>query len=545
METPTQISAAEMFKATRAEAASVGQRLADMAPKVNGRADWSSVLDSVKLASRSAVRNPGLSIPISLAPDVNQSVGFPVRFSSADLVPPPDIYPASEVWPSPPASPLSAIGESYPASLLINSYPDIVSQDHSAIPNPDVAEKVKSPRVGAAKRFGRSVSQLSLGQKAILAFGGLGLLATGAASLRPNHQPTPTPAYRPEISAPPVRSETAPSAIIPASGRFATPTSEIYIPGTSQKTSAVGIGSMNILGFAGEHRFKVQDAKTGKQYEVPIGEMVVERGSVVKKENMPRSELLGIRNNSSELMHFVPEMGASSVRIVQDDNEVSSAPLLRQSIEAAKRENLKILYTFNPSTLLTKEETHTRLESLFTTLGDYKNFEIELGNEPDNNDFGHPLWEGRDLIKFAKFIKITSDEVQKMRPGTKMNMGALVDLSKMPWLMTYLKNEGVDVNNFSFSVHAYNTPEDITRRVDATRRLTGRPVIISELGTSSEDPNRLSELLNVALKSGIPTWVHELPNFEGFGTVEPNGRPNARFYTVQSDVLTQAIPVKS
>lgn len=268
--------------------------------------------------------------------------------------------------------------------------------------------------------------------------------------------------------------------------------------------------------------------------EIQTGTSIVkQRGSiaadlteekVIKEQEIVQSSILGIRNNDADIMDYVPKIGASWVRIAGGDGELDKDTKLKAALDAAKEQKIKTLYLFNPTHSLPREEIARRLKGILATY----EVMLELGNEPDNLDV--PFWENRDLRSFARFIKIASEEAWKINPKTKISIGALVDVSNTKELLDYLKKEGVDTSRLALGVHAYNTVGDIEDKVQAIKKVTNMELIFTELGTVGENKSNIPKLIETAKKYGSLVFLHELPDYEGFGYVTPDSRIANKYF---------------
>lgn len=269
---------------------------------------------------------------------------------------------------------------------------------------------------------------------------------------------------------------------------------------------------------------------------------------------VPRNPYLGMRNDIPKLMDMVSNLGAFQVRIDGGLSETNGDTLkdesVKEAVQKAKENNLSILYLFNPQQLLSREEIHKRLEVILAQGGDIT---LELGNEPD--DVNVPFWKGRDLKSYARFIKVASEEAEKIKPGTKVVVGALVERKNFPKLVAYLKQEQVSPNNLTFAIHAYHTPGELSAWIDTVQLEVSQPkLMVTEAGINVSQFNpqadaNLLEMARMAQRLQIPFFIHQLGRTEVdpvtgeiFGFVNPQTRQAVHdFYLLQAG-LSQLSP---
>ncbi len=246
---------------------------------------------------------------------------------------------------------------------------------------------------------------------------------------------------------------------------------------------------------------------------------------VINTDLAVRSDRLGVRINWPQSAALAARMGFGSVRIVSDREDFFFGTRSRRLIEAARKQNLDLLITFNPKYVLNQEELNTSLNNLFSAISAYPHtVKLEIGNEPDNPII--KFWRDQDLQTFAQLVNLTIDKVNESRPNTKIVIGALVDVSKTRQLLQYLQQAGVDTNQVEFAVHSYNSTSDVMTRINIVQQETQRPIELTELGS---DRNKdLDKLIETGFKKGaLRIFIHQLePYFEGdafFGLFNPDG----------------------
>lgn len=259
-----------------------------------------------------------------------------------------------------------------------------------------------------------------------------------------------------------------------------------------------------------------------------------------KKEREKRPVLahqkLGIRIDWAEYMHWAKDLGASKVRIA-GNNKHPIEPGITKALRASQEENLRVLYVFNPSTPLTREEIRSRLEYL---LGNFQIEALEIGNEPDNSEF--EFWQDRDFKSFADFVKTTIEEARSIKPDVTLILGAFVQAEHFQTAHQDLQSVGADLAGVRFAVHAYNTVSDLEHRLGVIREKTSSPIVISELGVQSHDKRALLRMLDFAMDQPDveSVYIHELLNFQELGLIDPSinntlpDKPNQGFYLVQN-----------
>lgn len=270
------------------------------------------------------------------------------------------------------------------------------------------------------------------------------------------------------------------------------------------------------------------------------------------KEKLPAlNPNLGIRNDVLKLMPLVTEFGARNVRIDGGLSETSPDGKIKDwenlaLLDETKRLGLDVLYVFNPQQLISREEIRARLKAILSR--DQK-ITIELGNEPD--DVNVPYWKDRNLETFAEFIKIASEETAKIKPDTKLVVGALVGQENIKQLVSHLEKKEVDIKKLTYAIHAYHSADEIWTRVASVKVATkGAPVMVTEAGITNEggdnNPgNNIQDLVEIyraarSVSDG-PVFIHELPfgqdpiTNEHYGLVsKETGQPRADFFTLKT-----------
>lgn len=290
------------------------------------------------------------------------------------------------------------------------------------------------------------------------------------------------------------------------------------------------------------------------------------------REILPTKELLrfnpaeyfGIRNDNPEFMTQAKDLGCTFVRInggkgellTEDDPKrgLKKGDLAfdetQEALKRAQALGLKILYQYNPQSLIDREQIKQNLTPVITDNG---NIMVELGNEPDDKQINY--WTNRDLKTFAQFIARTVkviDEIDqdisakaKREHHTKIVVGALVEQERTEEMLSYLKeqltylqqNEGFkfDISNLIFAIHSYNNLEGIDHQAAVVRvalnKIFGQEkgekagIMFTELGVNdcSESTWLLAKMYERARQhsKNQPVFIHELPNTEGFGLVDP------------------------
>src|SRR3989338_6159907 len=309
------------------------------------------------------------------------------------------------------------------------------------------------------------------------------------------------------------------------------------------------IDVIRVLGYSddGNYSFRFYDETSRKSYDVPIDQVNIARGEVVDKENLPKLPYLGIRNNVSELMPFVHGLGATRVRIVSNNNhpaEIQGQEALRRALQEAQRQDLNILYTFNPSFTPTLTSIRNHLQEVLKN----PKVDLEIGNEPDETTNGYWLDYNNtngNMESYAKFVSVLIKEARRIKPDVRIIIGALANPERNQETLVRLlrDNEKIDLNNIDFSVHTYDM-EELDRRMKLVQRATGkRNLIISELGFNGEEGGMLPKMITRARQlGGSEIFIHELPEHEKqWGLVNQKVRkPNNKYYFVQKMVIDEA-----
>lgn len=302
-----------------------------------------------------------------------------------------------------------------------------------------------------------------------------------------------------------------------SSATLATEKPTFFLPGTND-TAEVDITNkdLKVLRPAGHGRFLVE-TKSGV-FEIPFGDIQLKEILWNKgKEPLP---WFGFDSEYPQLTEKIPQIGAGIVRLSLDqanEKDLQRKSHVLETIAKAKEKGLKIIIAYNPTRLLPDEEAAKRLDRILSLMGNYKNFALELGNEPDLPKFWEEKMqeemkvrlqnEGWDeqqrnemtrawaLESFAKFISQTSNILT--RKGVKINLiiGSLLDYGEVEKinettseLAKQLRSQHVDLSQFVFSLHVFQDPSRIKLQVDALKREFGDNVafIISEGGSTGD-----------------------------------------------------------
>lgn len=304
---------------------------------------------------------------------------------------------------------------------------------------------------------------------------------------------------------------------------------------TSQTIGIIGYGKK------GENNFRCYDPLTKTLFDIPIDRLDVLSGIPVK--DMPQLSYFGIRNNDANLMGFAKELGVSKVRIAANNATPDTDQDLKQALERARAQNLDILYVYNPDASKTPAQIETHLRGVISRY----NPTIEIGNEPDeteNNYWVDYAKSGKSLESFARFVKSVVDTARRIKPDTKLIIGALVEPERNQLrLFQMLKILGVDLSNIRFAVHAYGI-EELEKRVKAVQAATGqRNLEITELGfNDNNNSEMLPNLVRRAKRLGMGNvYLHELPqNEKEFGLVNPKTlKRSPKYFYLQKMVIDE------
>lgn len=268
-----------------------------------------------------------------------------------------------------------------------------------------------------------------------------------------------------------------------------------------------------------------------------------------------RNPALGIRCNVPPLMERVPEIGASWVRIVGDRETFEEKPDVKKAITEAYKQELNILYTDNPQRLISFSQIRERVDRFTNYLPLNA---VELSNEPDNPIA--PFWKDMDLKTLAVYSLIASNQIFKYHPSIKVGLGAFVDPGNLEEFIEHLKNPDYTLlpdyedlseqdrtylgalrfesEKYFYGVHAYHSENDVMDRIKTMKivfeklGITNPSVWMTEVG-SQESKEAIPLMLDYFFRStGIRpevVFIHELPNVQGFGFVDPSGKKNPSF----------------
>lgn len=327
-------------------------------------------------------------------------------------------------------------------------------------------------------------------------------------------------------------------------------TPDIFKPGGEKPSDLKNIPlQVGIKGYGSNFRFAV--VINGENYEVPIGQINVVRGEPLAEGDIRRNNSLGIRVDDPRLIKEAARLGVGKVRINVDSGDLSKnndeTKRMISVIQEAKSKDLEIVLVFHPDGPLENQELERRLSFLFSerVVGNYQKVAIELGNEPDNTRVA--FWKGRDLKTFAAFVKQSTDIIWSKlgRKETQIIIGALVWEGNITALLNNLQSVGFDLTKIDpkkliLAVHAYNTVEDVVRRMNTTKAALAAkganiPIWITELGRGDEDKTDIVGMIDKSKQLGVSTvLIHELPNYENFGYWDmTKGKPTPYFWLLQ------------
>ncbi len=283
---------------------------------------------------------------------------------------------------------------------------------------------------------------------------------------------------------------------------------------------------VEIIRPTGQGNFIVEDA-TGEA-EVPLTSLEIDKGDLSwAKEIEHPLEWLGFDCAQPELIDKIPQIGAGIVRIPLE-GDVTAA------IKKAKEKNLKIMLMFNPGKLLYDIEDQKRLDRTISLVRGYDKVSFELGNDIDWDI----AWENGDLNKFAIFFAKTSGYIKQRLPDVQIVVGAPREEGSVRKLVLALR-QYMDPHSLIYALHAYNKPEEVTKRVEELKAELGPDVnfIFSELGYNQNEDNKgkkMVEMAKEARQSGAREVIlFQLRNIafdeslgdQGFwGVVSPDGQ---------------------
>lgn len=253
-----------------------------------------------------------------------------------------------------------------------------------------------------------------------------------------------------------------------------------------------------------------------------------------------RSPVLGIRNDIAALMEQLP--GASFVRIAGDRDRFETVPNIKEAIYKASINHLNIYYTDNPQKPISVPEIERKVDSVI----DYAAGNITVIGS--TNEVDDVFWEG-DFATVAPFILVQSDYIFRKYEGIQVAIGGLANPERMSELIYHLKNPnymllpGFDllsqekqayIKSISFNpvryiytFHAYFGPSSVVEAIAVLKNSLAKegildPVIWGEEIGIKDDKSAITHMLDVAIKNGAKkVIVHELPNIEGYGYMNP------------------------
>lgn len=286
---------------------------------------------------------------------------------------------------------------------------------------------------------------------------------------------------------------------------------------------------VQVLRPAGNFRFLVR-REDGSEVKIPMN-MVGLQGSedLAWKDEVKPLPWLGFDSAQPDLIDKIPQLGAGAVRIPVEGAEgkfFRENSEVREAIQRAKANNLKILINFNPRQLLPEPEIEIRVKRILDLLGGYQNVSFEIGNEPDASHF----WEGASLEKFAEFYKRTDKAFKKHKANASLVVGATVTQQSIPRLVRALRAAGLDTANLKYAIHTHNSPEGIPPRVETLRDEAGDEVevIVSEGGWNVNEEQKgakIVAMIQLARENKVSEFyifqLRNIPfpdeNFEWFG----------------------------
>lgn len=320
-----------------------------------------------------------------------------------------------------------------------------------------------------------------------------------------------------------------------SSATLATEKPTFFIPGTNTPANVeITNKDLQVLRPAGHGRFLVET--DSGVFEIPFGDIQLKE--ILWNRGKPPLPWLGFDSEYPQLTEKIPQLGAGIVRLSLDqanEKDLRQKSHVLETIAKAKEKGLKIIIAYNPTRLLPDEEAAKRLDRILSLMGNYKNFALELGNEPDLPKFWEEKtqeemkvqlqkegWDEQQrnemtrawaLESFAKFISQTSNILT--RKGVKINLiiGSLLDewedkkmYESASELAKQLRNQRVDLSQFVFSLHVFGVPSRIKKQVDALKREFGDNVsfIVTEGGSNDPDDRglRTVQIIKEARKYG-------------------------------------------
>lgn len=253
-----------------------------------------------------------------------------------------------------------------------------------------------------------------------------------------------------------------------------------------------------------------------------------------------RSSVLGIRNDIGDLMDKLP--GASLVRIAGDRDRFETVPHIKEAISKASINNLNIYYTDNPQKPISVPNIERKVESVI----DYAAGNITVIGS--TNEVDDVFWEG-DFATVAPFILVQSDYIFRKHQGIQVAIGGLADPEKMSELIYHLKNPNYILlpdfdllpkekqeyiksisfhpERYIYTFHAYWGPSSVVEAITTLKNSLAQegifdPVIWGEEIGIKGDKSTITQMLDAALENGAKkVIVHELPNIEGYGYMNP------------------------
>lgn len=321
----------------------------------------------------------------------------------------------------------------------------------------------------------------------------------------------------------------------PTIGTISLPTPSFFVPETNNPTNLQpSPKTVEVLNPTGKGRFLVKTPTDN--LEIPLDQLEIQ-GNLSWSNRTFRLPWLGFDCAQPDLIGKIPEIGAGAVRIPieqADEKFFNEHPYVQKAIQAARNNELRIMLLYNPGKYVTPQETETRMDKVANILGGYKNVSFEIGNEPDLDWF----WKTANLDSFSQFIAETSPILKQKMPYAEQIIGGVSQREAILPLLQALRRNGVNPNNFSVGVHAYNSSAEVQARTKILQNELDpkTKLIFTEIGWNQSQDDKGEKVISM-IEAGKTLGVKEFyifqlrnipfagsPDAGLWGYVEPNGK---------------------
>ncbi len=294
---------------------------------------------------------------------------------------------------------------------------------------------------------------------------------------------------------------------------------------------------MEILGGDAYFQYTVRNASG--VWRAPIENIQITEGYPFS--DVVTNLAIGVRLDDPNLMANVPRMGAGTVRVDGDIEDLGGNSVFESAIYAAEAQKVQPLIVFNPT--WPRKDDYIR-DKIGSILARHPGAAIELGNEPDNTVVS--FWAGQDLVSFTHFVMTALGVIweRSWRNGgtTPVVLAGLTWITNQRRYLETLRDGGVNFDNpfLRFGFHSYQSVEDTRYKlevIDASFRNTGLtkpPLWLTEVGvTYPGRPKWIAlDMVSTALQYGTErAYVHTLVDgVEGFELMSNDGSSHLPIY---------------